>query len=192
MLRTKKKYINVEEYFLQEELSEYKSEYFYGEVFAMAGGTPDHNRITINLATLLNRQFRGRFCEAFASDLRVQAKKNSHYTYPDIAVTCGELKFAEGRTDTITNPVVIIEVLSDSTKDYDRGTKFTAYRGIETLKDYILVEQDSVHIEYFSKEDDGTWRLREYFNLEEIFNIKSIQAALHLKEIYERVSLMSQ
>lgn len=190
MLKTNENYISIEEYFAREETAEDRNEYYCGDVFAMAGGTPNHNRITVNLTSLLNSQFRGGPCEAFASDLRVQVEKDFHYTYPDVVVVCGELKLAQGRSDTIVNPVVIIEVLSESTKDYDRGTKFTAYRSIETLTDYILVDQDTAHIEYFSKESDGTWRLREYFSKEEIVEIKSIQTTIPIKEIYERVTLV--
>ena len=189
MLKTNEEFISTDEYFAREETAEHRSEYYCGDVFAMAGGTPNHNRITVNLASLLNSQFRDRPCEAFSSDLRVQVARDVHYTYPDVAVVCGELILAEGRTDTITNPVVIMEVLSESTRDYDRGTKFTAYRSIETLTDYILIDQDTVHIEYFSKELDGTWRLREFFNTEEVMEIKSIEAALPAKAIYERVAL---
>jgi len=189
MLKANEKYVCVEEYFAREETAEHRSEYFCGDVFAMAGGTPNHNRITVNLASLLRSRFRGGTCEVFASDLRVQVKKDFHYTYPDVVVVCGELKFLEGRSDTVVNPVVIIEVLSESTKDYDRGTKFTAYRSIETLTDYVLVDQDTVHIEYFSKESDGTWRLRELFSAEDLLEIKSIQATIPAKEVYERVAL---
>ena len=189
MLKANKKFISIEEYFAQEETAELRSEYYCGDVFAMAGGTPNHNRITVNLASLLNSQFRGRPCEAFSSDLRVQVARDVHYTYPDVAVVCGELILAEGRTDTITNPVVIMEVLSESTRDYDRGSKFTAYRSIETLTDYILIDQDTIHIEYFSKELDGAWRLREFFNSEEVVEITSIEATLLVKVVYERVDL---
>ena len=191
MLKTNEKFISVEEYFASEEVAGHRSEYYCGDIFAMAGGTPNHNRITVNLASLLNARFRGGPCEAFASDLRVQIEKNIHYTYPDIVVVCGELQLIEGRSDTITNPIVIMEVLSESTRDYDRGTKFTAYRNIDTLTDYLLIDQYSTHIEYFSKEKDQTWRLREYFGLEEALNIESISVTISIKDIYERVTLAS-
>ena len=188
MLKANEKYISIEEYFARDDTAEHRSEYYRGDVFAMAGGTPNHNRITVNLSSLLNAQFLGGPCEAFSIDLRVQVAKDTHYTYPDVVVVCGELEFADGRSDTITNPVVIMEVLSESTRDYDRGTKFTAYRGIETLTDYILIDQNAVHIEYFSKECDGTWRLREYFSTEEVVEIKSTGAMLPVNAIYERVA----
>lgn len=189
MSKANEKYISIEEYFAREDTAELRSEYYCGDVFAMAGGTSNHNRITVNLASLLNSQFRGGPCEAFSNDLRVQVARDIHYTYPDVVVVCGEMILAEGRSDTITSPVVIMEVLSELTKDYDRGTKFTAYRSIETLTDYILIDQDTVHIEYFSKERDGTWRLREFFSTEEVIEIKSIEAMLPAKEIYDRVAL---
>ncbi|MEI6261823.1 MAG: Uma2 family endonuclease [Deltaproteobacteria bacterium] len=187
MLKANEKHISIEEYFAREDTAEHRSEYYCGDVFGMAGGTPNHNRITVNLSSLLNAQFRGGPCEAFSIDLRVQVAKDTHYTYPDVVV-CVELEFADGRSDTITNPVVIMEVLSESTRDFDRGTKFTDYRGIETLTDYILIDQNAVHIEYFSKECDGTWRLWEYFSTEEVVEIKSTGAMLPVNAIYERVA----
>jgi len=189
MLKPDKRSYTPQEYFAMEETAEYKSEYFHGEIFAMAGGTPDHNRITVDLASALNSMFIGGSCEAFASDVRVQIDTNKHYTYPDVVVVCGEIEFAEGRKDTIANPIAIMEVLSDSTKDYDRGTKFTAYRTIKTLREYVLIEQDSVHVEAFFKEDDGTWRLREYFDIKEMLPLKSLQMEIPIKDIYNRVSL---
>lgn len=189
MLKTEKKYYTPEEYFEIEKYAKYKSEYYRGEIFAMSGGTLNHNRITLNIAGALNAAFSIKPCEAFASDLRIQIDKDKHYTYPDVTVVCGKLELAEGHKDMITNPIVIIEVLSDSTKDYDRGTKFTAYRNIKTLRDYILIDQESVHIEYFFKEEDGTWRLKEYFNIEKAILLKSIQIEIPIIEIYDRVFL---
>jgi len=126
MLKSNENLMSVAQYFAQEQISEQRSEYYRGDVYAMAGGTPNHNRITINLASMLNAQFQAGPCEAFASDLRVQVERDIHYAYPDVAVVCGEPKLVLGRSDTIENPLVIIEVLSESTKDHDRGTKFTA------------------------------------------------------------------
>jgi Uma2 family endonuclease len=188
MLETIKKGVNVEGYFDLEEFSEKRHEYCRGEIFAMVGGTPNHNRIVLNIAGLLNSRFGGGPCEAFASDLRVEIGKKSHYAYPDVVVVCGELEFAERRSDTITNPAVVFEVLSESTKDYDRGTKFAAYRSLKTLSDYLLVEQNKPHVEYFSKENDGSWRLRELFGMKEAIEIASVRATLSLGEIYERVA----
>lgn len=187
MLKTDQKFFSPQEYFALENEAECRSEYFRGELFAMAGGTPNHNRLTLDFANLLNTAFKNRSFEAFASDLRVQIDKEKHYVYPDVAVICGEIVFAENRKDTVGNPVLIAEILSDSTKDYDRGSKFTAYRNIRTLKDYVLIAQDRVHIEHFSKENDGIWRLREYFNPEEVLILESLGISLLIREIYSRV-----
>ena len=188
MLKAEQKFYSPEDYFELENEAEYRSEYFRGEIFAMAGGTPNHNRLMLNFANLLNTAFKGRSCEAFASDLRVQIDKEKHYTYPDVTAICGEIVFAENRKDTVCNPVLIAEILSDSTKDYDRGSKFTAYRNIESLRDYVLIEQNRVHIEHFSKENDGTWRLREYFNSEDMLILESLGVGVPICEIYSRVS----
>ncbi|CAN2044382.1 putative restriction endonuclease domain-containing protein [Candidatus Magnetomoraceae bacterium gMMP-1] len=189
MLQLQKNFLTSEEYFAIEKDTEYKSEYYHGEIFAMAGGTPDHNRISLNLAGSLNTALKGKDCEAFISDLRIQVDIDKHYTYPDVSVICGDLQFAENRKDTITNPILIAEVLSESTKDYDRGSKFTAYRTIETLQNYILIDQKNIHLECFFKENNGIWRLHEYFSLSEILNIESINIKIPVNEIYDRVSL---
>ncbi|GAK58978.1 hypothetical protein U27_05953 [Candidatus Vecturithrix granuli] len=188
MLQTKKELYMLEEYFALEDQSEEKHDYFYGELFAMAGGTPNHNRITVDLAGVLNAALREKGCEAFTSDLRVQLDKYYHYAHPDVVVVCGALEFAKGRNDTVTNPLLIAEVLSDATRDYDRGTKFHAYRTIETLQDYLLIEQKNVQIEHFSREDDGSWRLREYNSLEDALYIQTLQCRLFLKDVYRRVT----
>ncbi len=187
MLKTDKKICTPEEYFALEEYADCKSEYFHGEIFAMAGGTANHNRITLNFANLLNTAFKGKSCEAFAIDVRIQIDKEKHYTYPDVVAVCGQIEFAEMRKDTIVNPILIAEVLSDATKDYDRGSKFTAYRNIKTLRDYVLIAQETVHIEYFSKENDGTWRLREYFDPQGILSVASLELSIPIREIYDRV-----
>jgi Uma2 family endonuclease len=191
MLQPKQVY-TAQEYFAMEGTAEYKSEYFYGEIFAMSGATFNHNRIVVNLTNVLFNALKETSCEVFVSDLRVQVRKEAHYTYPDVMVVCGGLELVKGRKDTITNPKVIIEVLSDSTRDYDRGRKFAAYREIESLQEYILVEQDSVRIEAFSKEEDGTWRLREYFNMADLLVLPTLQLKIPAAEIYGRVSLGSK
>ena len=189
MLQPNKRFYTVQEYFAMEAVAASKNEYFDGEIFAMAGATRNHNRITVNLVSALNQALNDTPCEAFANDLRVPLEQARYYTYPDVVVVCGETEFAEKRQDTITNPVVIIEVLSDSTKDYDRGTKFAAYRKIPSLREYILVAQDEIHIEDFTKEPDGTWRLREYFENAELLALPALQMTIPVAEIYRRVEL---
>lgn len=189
MLKTDNKHLTVEAYFELAETAQGRIEYCNGEVFAMGGASLNHNRITINISSLLNARFKGGPSEVFAGDLRVQIEKDRHYLYPDIVVVCNGLDLMEGRFDTIVNPAVIMEVLSDSTKDYDRGSKFTPYRTIPTLTDYILIDQEAVHIEYFSRESRGVWRLRELFDMDGVLAIGSIDTILLISEIYDRVRM---
>lgn len=187
MLQSEQKYYTPEEYLALEEEAEYRSEYYQGEIFAMSGGSANHNRIAGNVHTAMNIAFAGGPCEAFITDMRLLVKKNGLYTYPDVMVVCGGLEFGQGRDDTLTNPVVIVEVLSKSTQDYDRGGKFALYRALETLQDYILIEQDKVHIEYFHRLEDGRWILQEFNRLEDVVRLESIDCELSIEQIYRRV-----
>ena len=177
----------VEEYLALEETADYKSEYFQGEIFAMAGGSYNHNVITGNLYAALNQFVVSKPCVAFTSDMRLLVQQQELYTYPDIMVLCGQPKFVKERSDTITNPTIIIEVLSKSTQDYDRGKKFEFYRTIETFKDYLLVDQERVHLEYYHCLEDGRWALREFSTSEEALLIESINFAIPIATIYHKV-----
>src|SRR6476646_3610732 len=126
-----------EEYLKLEELSEFKSEYYNGQIFPMAGGTPNHNRIAVNLGSAMNVALTDQDYDVFISDMRLWIPRAGLYTYPDVMVVAGELEFAEGRKDTITNPLVIVEVLSESTKNYDRGEKFEFYRTRHSFREYV-------------------------------------------------------
>ena len=143
----------------------------------------------MNVASMLHESFHDSNCFVLGGDMRIQADKAKHYTYPDLSVVCGDIEFIEGRDDTITNPVVIFEVLSASTKDYDRGSKFTAYRNIPSLKDYILIDEYAYHVEYFYKNERGIWSLVEFKSLDDTFKINSIDIELPLNTIYYRVKL---
>jgi len=191
MKKPEKKIISPDEYFVMEESAEYKSEYYHGEVFSMTGASFNHNLIGGNIFSSIHTSLRGSTCFVFMSDMRVQVDQGKHYTYPDMSIACGEIDFADGRDDTIKNPVVIFEILSESTRDYDRGSKFKAYRKINALKDYILVDQYSFFIEYFHKNEEGKWVLDEYNNLNDVIKIKSIDIELSLDTIYDRLKLHS-
>ncbi|QTA86234.1 Uma2 family endonuclease [Desulfonema magnum] len=182
-----KELISPEEYFAVEEAAQYKSEYYHGEIFAMTGASFNHNLIAMNLATRLHSALRDSSCFVFASDMKIQADEARHYVYPDVSVVCGDIEFLGNRDDIITNPVVIIEVLSESTQSYDRGDKFKAYRKIRSLRDYILVDQYACHVEYFFKNKAGRWELDEFETLEDSFNIRSVDVDLPLETIYYRV-----
>jgi len=183
--------ISSDEYFEIEETAEYKSEYYHGEIFAMSGASVNHNLIAMNISAGLYDSLRNSDCFVFPGDIKVQVAESAHYVYPDVSVVCGEIEYGTNRDDIITNPVVIIEILSESTKDYDKGSKFQAYRKIRTLRDYILIDQYAYHVEYFSKNELGKWMLDEFENLNDLFTVKSINVDLPLNSIYFRVKLTS-
>ena len=188
MAQPDRDHISSNEYFEIEASSEIKSEYFHGSIFAMTGASFNHNLITMNVSTTLFGPLRDLGCFIFSGDIRIQVQQGNHYTYPDISMVCNRVDFEGDRNDTILNPVAIIEVLSDSTKNYDRGSKFFAYRAIPSLKDYILIDQYACHVEYFRKNDAEQWVLEELTNSDDILVIRSLGIDLPLKTIYERVN----
>jgi Uma2 family endonuclease len=179
-----------EQYLAIERAAEFKSEFLNGEMFAMAGASIQHSRIRTNLTGELYTRLRGTACEAFGSDFRVRVSSSGMYTYPDIIVVGGKPILADAHQDNLLNPAVIFEVLSPSTERYDRGLKFQHYRTIESLKDYIVVEQSKIWIEHFTREADNTWTLRDYQQLDKDLKIDSIGVQIPLALIYERVELM--
>ncbi len=192
MLAKQQKYYTPEEYLALEESADYRSEYYQGEIFAMSGGSANHNRLAGNLYLALRENLEGKSCEAFITDMRLLVKKTGLYTYPDVMVVCGRLQFVKGRTDTLTNPVLIVEVLSEATQAYDRGAKFELYRGLDSLQDYVLIDQARVYVEYFHKLADGRWLLTELNSLEAVLKLESVEVELPLSRIYERVEWESQ
>ncbi len=192
MLQREKTYISPEEYLAMEEKADQKSEYFNGEVFMMVGASINHNRITGNINAFFNAALANTTCESFASDMRLQVKANGLYTYPDVMVVCGKPEFAAGRNDTLTNPILIVEVLSPSTKNYDRGQKFMLYRAIETLMDYVLVDQDRPHVEYFHRLDDGRWILTEFDTADATLHLEALQLDIPITRIYQKVDWQTE
>src|SRR5205809_2192753 len=145
-------FLTPEEYLEIERKAAFKSEYYQGEMFAMAGGSPPHAWIISNLNYELVRQLKGRPCRVGTNDLRLRVLPSGLYTYPDVMVVCGKPQYADYRKDTLLNPIVIIEVLSDSTRDYDRGRKFQHYRALPSLQEYLTVAQDTPHIEHWTRQ----------------------------------------
>ena len=180
------------EYLEFERASELKHEYFDGEIFAMTGASEAHNLICMSAAFLLYGQLRGRPCKVYQSDMRVKVEATRLYTYPDIVVMCGEAQFADGEFDTLLNPVVIIEVLSPSTERYDRGKKFQHYREIASLREYVLISQESPHIERYLRQDGGGWLLSDAKGLEAAIELSSIGCRLALAEVYEQVTFVEE
>lgn len=188
-----KPYITEEMYLEYERQSTVKHEYYNGAIYAMAGASEQHSIIALNLAATLHTQLRGRPCRAYPSDMRVKVVKTGLNTYPDFTIVCGQSQFTDPvKRDTLTNPTVIIEILSASTERYDRGMKFQHYRTIDSLKEYILVSQDKYHIERFMRQENNEWVLSEAIGLEAVISIASIHGALALQDVYEQVVLVPE
>ncbi|MDD4274816.1 MAG: Uma2 family endonuclease [Desulfobacter postgatei] len=176
------------EYLTRERSSfDIKHEFFNGEIFAMVGAGRNHNRINVNLTRELGNDFKANqfACDLFSNDMRVKIEDS--YAYPDIVIFCGDAKFEDNEFDTLTNPVIIMEILSDSTEAFDRGDKFAYYRAIPTLKEYILISQKKIRVEQFILRDDNKWEYRSYEGTNLVLNMESIQCELPLSEIYLNV-----
>jgi Uma2 family endonuclease len=185
---TKRK-ITPEEYLEIEHKAEYKSEYFDGEMFAMAGASKEHTLIVGNVTTSLNIQLRKRPCQVYPNDMRVKINQTGLYTYPDVVVVCGKAEFEDKEVDTLLNPTLIVEVLSESTEAYDRSKKFEHYRRIESLREYLLIAQDEYKIEQYVRQNDGKWLFSETKGSESSIKLPSIDCELLLSEVYNKVEL---
>lgn len=185
----KKDKMSIEDYLEMENAADEKHEYYKGEIFAMSGAKVSHNRITGNLLITLGIRLKGKGCYPFGSDARIHIPSNTLFTYPDISIICGEVITLNNDDFNVLNPTVIIEVLSQSTKNYDRGEKFKLYRDIETLKEYILVDSESIHVEVFRLNESGHWELEEYKTPADSVMIKVLDENVSLSEIYEGVKL---
>ena len=193
-----KKKFTVQEYLEFEKASAERHEYYKGEIFlmqghgemlAMSGAGSRHNLIFSNLFTGLGIRLKGKPCRPYGSDMRINIPENTLFTYPDISVICGDLINIAEDEDTVIKPTVIIEILSPSTKNYDRGEKFKLYRDISTLKEYILVDSQSVNIEAFRINDRDHWELQEYKALCGNLDMPSIMVSLPVQDIYEGTKL---
>jgi len=184
----KKKYISPEEYLAMERDSLERHEYLDGEVFQMAGASEKHNTISLNIAGELRQKLKKRPCKAYQTDMRVHIPKTGLFTYPDIMVVCGKPQFLpDTNLDTLTNPILIVEVLSSSTEGYDKGAKFDNYRSLESLREYVLVSQEKALVEQYVKREDGNWIYQATIGFESEVTFSSIQTPLKLSEIYDLV-----
>ena len=175
------------EYLARERAATYRSEYFDGEMLAMAGGSPRHSLISASVIRELGNGLKRRPCAVYESNLRILVSVTGLYTYPDASVICGPLEYEDKHCDTVVNPTLIVEVLSDSTEAYDRGRKFCHYRRIATLREYLLVSQEEPTIEQFLRNDDGTWTLKVAAGVDATLGLPSLGIQLSLREIYDKV-----
>jgi Uma2 family endonuclease len=182
-----KPWLAPEQYLEIERLAEYKSEYYQGEMFAMAGARWNHNLIAGNLVGELRQQLRSRPCSATPSDMRVRVSATGLYTYPDVVVVCGPPQFLDDQRDTLLNPTLIAEVLSPSTEAYDRGRKFEQYRTLESLAEYLLISSQRVSAELFARQPDGRWLLTAAASLEDTLELPATGVNLPLAGLYEKV-----
>ena len=180
-------YFTPEEYLALERKAHCKNEYLDGQIIAMAGASSEHNLIVGDIFYGLYPELRQRGCLVYTSDMRVRPSPRDAYVYPDVVVVCGEPQFEDEAFDTLLNPIVIVEVLSPSTEAYDRGEKFTRYKQLPSLKEYVLVSQDNVHVEHHRRHG-AQWILSHYRTLEEVLPLSSIECEVPLRDIYARIT----
>jgi len=184
-----KTFLTPEQYLEIERQAERKSEYFNGEMFAMAGAKEAHNLLVANLVGRLHEQLRSRPCRVYPSDMRVRVSATGLYTYPDVIAVCGQPRFLDDQKDTLLNPDLIVEVLSPSTEACDRGRKFEQYKSLESLREYLLVASDRVHADLYARHTDGRWLLTSADRMEDSLALESVGAQLTLADLYEKVEL---
>ena len=190
MSTQQKTFLTPEQYLEIERKADFRSEYFHGGMFAMAGAQRAHNQLVASLVRELGQQFRGRPCDVYPSDMRVHVVATGLYAYPDVTAVCGEQLFADSHTDTLLNPTLIVEVLSPSTEAYDRGRKFEHYRSIESLREYLLVASDRLHADLYSRQPDGRWLLTSADRPEDSVTLESVDARIVLSDLYEKTDLI--
>ena len=183
----KRKKITEAQYLAMERASQTKHEFLDGEICAMTGASERHNLITMSTLASLYGQLRGRPCRVYPGDMRVKVAATGLYTYPDISVVCGRTELADENQDTLLNLVLIIEILFRATSRYDHGEKFSHYRRIPTLAEYLLIAQTRCAVEHYLRQPDGKWLLTEYNDLADVIELPSIGCRLALSDVYEQV-----
>ena len=180
-----------EQYLEVERKADFKSEYLDGLITAMSGVSRAHNRIAGNMYRKISDQLENRPCEAFISDLRLRVSPTGLYTYPDVMVVCGEAEYLDDEVDTLLNPTMVVEVLSPTTESYDRGAKFAHYRQLASLKEYVLVAQNRMLVERFTRQGD-IWLPLVQTDPDDTLRLASIDCSVALREIYARVSFSGE
>ncbi len=183
--------ISEEEYLIREPESEYKSEYRDGRMVAMGGASVSHSRITVNLIRQIDGQLKGGACTTYSSDTRIKVAAAHFYTYPDLSVVCGKATVDAKDNCAILNPTLIVEVLSPSTESYDRGQKFEFYKKLESLREYLIVAQDRIDVERYSRQESGEWEAVSVQTLDGVVDLPAIGCRLAIRDIYDKVDIGS-
>jgi len=180
--------LSVEEYLTQEESAEERGEYVGGCIYAMAGGTDTHIQISFNLTRIVTEKLRGR-CRAYQSEMKVRVEETDAFYYPDVTVVCGEQQFYRGRRDVIENPVLLAEVLSESTKEYDKNDKFFAYQKIGSFMEYLLISQQKHAVQQYTRQPDGHWKIQALIGIDNSVYLESVDLEVPMREIYDLVEI---
>jgi Uma2 family endonuclease len=192
MSRQPKPHLSFEDWLAAErERLDERTEYVGGEVFAMSGGTAEHNAIISNISGLLWSQMKGRPCQVYASGMKLHIEAADAGKYPDLMALCGEQRFHDGRRDLLLNPTLIGEVLSSSTEGYDRGDKFAIYRQVPSLSEYLLVSQHRMQVDLYTRDDAGRWVLSSFDQRTDEIALRSIDCTLALADVYDRIEFHS-
>lgn len=186
-IQENKKYTK-EEYFSLVEESKVKLEYHQGKIYAMAGGTPEHNLISGNAVTALNIALNERDCLVYNSDQQIALSTLERYVYPDASVVCGEQEFENPHKNRLKNPILIVEVLSENTKNYDKTDKFHLYCSLPSFREYVLIHSDRILVETYFKEETSLWRISSAFRLDETIHLFSINVDIPLEQLYRKIS----
>jgi phenylacetic acid degradation protein len=186
-----KRTFTIEDYLREEEGSNQRHEYYQGEIYLMSGAKADHNIIVVNLLFSLKTKLKGSPCEVFNADQRVHVQQNTLFTYPDLSIVCGEPEYYNNDSLNLTNPAVIVEVLSPSTKNYDRGDKMRLYQDLPSLREYIMVDSQAVLVEHFAEDEQNDWVLKKYDRLDDNFLVATAGASLSVAEIYEKARFLN-
>jgi Uma2 family endonuclease len=188
-----KKKLTEAEYLSLERTADFKSEFFNGEMFAMAGASREHNELKDNMIGEIFSRLKGGPCRTYSSDQRVKVSRTGLYTYPDLLIVCGTPEFEFDKdVDTLLNPQVIFEILSESTESYDRGAKFQQYWQVPSLREYVLVSQDKMLMERFVRQPDDSWLLTTFDDAAGDFTLATISVRVPLVDIYRGVEISEQ
>jgi Uma2 family endonuclease len=183
-LKTK---LTPQEYLARERAASFRSEFYRGEMFAMAGARLPHNRIVANLLRLIGNQLAGGRCFVLANDMRVKCPSFPSYFYPDVTIVCGKAELEDDTFDTLTNPQVIMEIQSETTSSFDEDDKFDEYRSIASLQEYVIISQKKMQLLRYVRQEEDHWDLRIFKDQAGTFRLESVKVAIPLKEIYEGV-----